>query len=87
MQQVPRADMEGIEDLTPGEVLANRVWDTLWDSHKAYEGRQRAREDAESAEGKQLDALQWSQAFAHPTDSFRWRGFRFVREGKRPQMG
>ena len=81
VQQVPRADMEGTEDLTPGEVLANRVWDTLWDSHKAYEGRQRAREDAESAEGKQLDALQWSQASAHPTDSFRWRGVRFVREG------
>ena len=57
MQQVPRADMEGTEDLIPGEVLANRVWDTLWDSHKVYEGRQPAREDAESAEGKQLDAL------------------------------
>ena len=38
VQQVPRADMEGTEDLTPGEVLAHRVWDTLWDSHKAYEG-------------------------------------------------
>ena len=72
VQQVPRADMEGTEDLTSGEVLANRVWDTLWDSHKAYEGRQRAREDAESAEGSQLDALQWSHASAHPTDSFRW---------------
>ena len=81
VQQVPRADMEGTEDLTPGEVLANRVWDTLWDSHKAYEGRQRACEDAESAEGNQLDALQWSQASTHPTDSFRWRGVRFVREG------
>ena len=81
VQQVPRADMEGTEDLTPGEVLANRVWDTLWDSHKAYEGRQRAREYAESAEGKQLHALRWSQASAHPTDSFRWRGVRFVREG------
>ena len=46
-----------------------------------YEGRQRAREDAESAEGKQLDALQWSQASAQQTDSFRWRGVRFVREG------
>ena len=81
VQQVPRADMEGHKDQTPGEVLANRVWDTLRHSQKAYELRQRAREDAKSDEGRQPDALQWSQASAHPADLFRWRGVRFVHEG------
>ena len=54
VQAVP---MEGSEDHTPEEVMALKVWDTMWDNDAAYAGRQQARQEAESEEGKQLDAL------------------------------